>query len=374
MKQQLEAQVKLIDMLLKGQIPGRLLGDVSPSGKDSCTVPSDKIPEGENDCNCLADDPSRKVVATGHMYNIAGDTIHNLPLLPDCIRVSLLVAIGQETVGDEMQTVGDALGSFIAWPSHLVMVGTLKLTKDPKPSKDPLPPKKKPRGKSKLKGKVSGHTKESVTVSQHTVPMPVVENKFHDSLETYASAMRMICQEPIGDIINFDDVLFGRASFEVVRDEILNEILKHDMASTSLMTSYMSHLYTSFVVPGSLELKIKLVNPHDVSPHNNITKEALENQARMLSDQFQERGAAKDTLFLAPYCQRGHWMLIVVNPVAPKIWYLDPLNGKPSNRKDMVVLFNEAVVLYRTATDMTMSPKMRAFESSEKWVTIKCPF
>ncbi|XP_054806250.1 uncharacterized protein LOC129308904 [Prosopis cineraria] len=45
MKQQLEAQAKLIDMLLKGQIPGRLLGDVSPSGKDSCTVPSDKIPE-----------------------------------------------------------------------------------------------------------------------------------------------------------------------------------------------------------------------------------------------------------------------------------------------------------------------------------------
>ncbi|XP_054778314.1 uncharacterized protein LOC129286368 [Prosopis cineraria] len=206
--------------LYAGQIPGRLLGDVSPSGKDSCTVPSDKIPE----------------------------------------------------------TVGDALGSFVAWPSHLVMVGTPKPTKDPKLPKDPLPPKKKPRGKSKLKDKVSGHTKESVTVSQHAVPMPVVENKFRDSLETYASATRMIRQEPIGDIINFDDGLFGRASFEVVRDEILNEILKHDMASTSLMTFYMSHLYTSFVVPGGLESKIKLVNPHDVSPHNNITKEALENQ------------------------------------------------------------------------------------------------
>ncbi|XP_054818279.1 uncharacterized protein LOC129317889 [Prosopis cineraria] len=94
----------------------------------------------------------------------------------------------------------------------------------------------------------------------------------------------------------------------------------------------------------------------------------------MLSNQFRERGVAKDTLFLAPYCQRGHWMLIMVNPVALKIWYLDPLNGEPSNREDMVVLFNEAVVLYRTATDMTVSPKMRAFESSEKWVTVKCPF
>ncbi|XP_054782790.1 uncharacterized protein LOC129290112 [Prosopis cineraria] len=155
-------------MLLKGQIPGRLLGDVSPSGKDSCTVPSDKIPEGENDCNCLADNPSRKVVATGRVYNIAGDTIHNLPLPPDCIRVSLLVAIDPKYPlpypTDEMQTVGDALGSFVAWPSHLVMVGTPKPTKDPKPPKDPLPPKKKPRGKSKLKDKVSGHTKESVTV------------------------------------------------------------------------------------------------------------------------------------------------------------------------------------------------------------------
>ncbi|XP_054823488.1 uncharacterized protein LOC129321659 [Prosopis cineraria] len=332
-------------MLLKGQIPGKLLGDVSPSEKDSCIVPSDKIPEGENDYNCLADDLSRKVVATRRVYNIARDKIHNLSLPLDCIRVSLLVAIDPKYLlpysTDEMQTVGDALGSFVTWPSHLVMASTPKLTKDPKPPKDPLSPKKKPRGKSKLKSKVSGHTKESVTISQHAVPMPIVENKFRDSLETYTSATRMIRQEPIGDIINFDDGLFGRASFEVVRDEILNEILKHDMASTSLMTFYMSHLYISFMVPGGLESKIKLVNPHDVSPHNNITKEALENQVRMLSDQFQKRGAAKNTLFLAPYCQGGHWMLIVVNPVAPKIWYLDPFNGEPSNREDMVVLFND---------------------------------
>ncbi|XP_054817814.1 uncharacterized protein LOC129317527 [Prosopis cineraria] len=138
-----------------------------------------------------------------------------------------------------MQTVGDTLGSSIAWPSHLVMVGTPKPTKDPKSPKDPLPLKKKLRRKSKLKGKVSGRTKESVMISQHAVPMPVVKNKFRDSLETYASATRMIRQEPIGDIINFDDGLFGRASFEVVRDEILNEILKHNIASTSLMTFYM---------------------------------------------------------------------------------------------------------------------------------------
>lgn len=125
------------------------MGDISPSEKDSCTVPSDKIPEGENDCNCLANDPSCKVVATRHVYNIVGDTIHihNLPLLPDCIRVSLLVAIDPKYPlpypTDEMQMVGDALGSFVIWPSHLVMVGTLKPTKDPKPPKDPLPPKKK---------------------------------------------------------------------------------------------------------------------------------------------------------------------------------------------------------------------------------------
>ncbi|XP_054804092.1 uncharacterized protein LOC129307225 [Prosopis cineraria] len=223
MKQQLLAQAALIDMLLKGQVLGRTLGEISPSQKDSCTVPSKKLPEDENDCNCLENTPKRRVVAIRRVYNIPEDTIHNHSLSPDCVRVSLLVAIDPNyplpVPTDEAQTVGEAVGSFIAWPSHLIIVL---------------------RGKSKLKSKL-GHTKESATVLQYpTAPVPAVEYKYHASLETYAMAMMMARQVAIGDIICFDNGLYGRSGlFEVVRNEILNEIIKHKMANTSLMSFYM---------------------------------------------------------------------------------------------------------------------------------------
>ncbi|XP_054786350.1 uncharacterized protein LOC129292721 [Prosopis cineraria] len=39
----------------------------------------------------------------------------------------------------------------------------------------------------------------------------------------------------------------------------------------------------------------------------------------------------------------------------------------------MVELFNKAVVLYRTATNKTLSPSLRVLDSCETWVTVKCP-
>ncbi|XP_054820706.1 uncharacterized protein LOC129319638 [Prosopis cineraria] len=206
-------------MLLKEQVPRRTLGEISLCQKDSYTVPSEKLPEGKNDCNYLVDTPKCRVVAIGCVYKILRDTIHNHPLLPDCVRVSLLIAINPNYTllvpTNEAQMVGEAVGSFVAWPSHLVTV-------------------------SKLKGK-SSHTKESTTVLQYPVALvPVVEYKYYASLETYAMATRMVRQVVIGDIISFDDELYGRPGlFEIVQDEILNEILKYEMASTSLMSFYM---------------------------------------------------------------------------------------------------------------------------------------
>ncbi|XP_054797507.1 uncharacterized protein LOC129302618 [Prosopis cineraria] len=235
------------------------------------------------------------------------DTIHNHPLLPNYVRVSILVTINPNypllIPTDEAQMVGKAI---IAWPSRLVIVVTLK------PTKDPLPPKKKLRGKSKLKSKL-GHNKESTIVSQYpAAPVPVVEYKYHVSLEIYAMATRMASQVAIGDIISFDDGLCGRSGlFEVVRNEILNKILKHKMVSTSLMGFYMS-----------LESRFKLINTYDVSAYNGIIKEALEDQAQLLSDQFKDRGSCS----LVSYCNQ-----------------------------------------------QTLSPNLRALDSYETWIAIKYP-
>ncbi|XP_054782646.1 uncharacterized protein LOC129289929 [Prosopis cineraria] len=96
---------------------------------------------GKNNCNFLVETLESRVVATGCVYNISRDMIHNHPLLPNCVRVYLLVAIDPNYLlpvpTNEAQTVGEAVGSFVAWPNHLVIVVTSKS------AKDPMPPKKK---------------------------------------------------------------------------------------------------------------------------------------------------------------------------------------------------------------------------------------
>ena len=89
---------------------------VDPSGNDPDTGDSDK-------CGLYIEENPPHLVALGRLYE-GSTTVHNIPLLHDQVKV------GVEEVRDadapipvptkEVKVMGQALNTFLAWPTHLV--------------------------------------------------------------------------------------------------------------------------------------------------------------------------------------------------------------------------------------------------------------
>ena len=66
------------------------------------------------------------MVAKGKVYNTLGDTIHNLPLPDDCVKVGIDVVIEADAelpIPDEyadLIKVHDAIGTTVVWPIKLI--------------------------------------------------------------------------------------------------------------------------------------------------------------------------------------------------------------------------------------------------------------
>ncbi|KAL5158689.1 hypothetical protein HKD37_15G043109 [Glycine soja] len=103
---------------------------VGPSGprvstKGSCVDPSGNDPEtGDSDrCGLYIEADPARLVAMGRAYK-GSTVVHNTPLLPGQVKVS-----GEEVTDadalvpvptDEVSLVGQALHTFLAWPTHLI--------------------------------------------------------------------------------------------------------------------------------------------------------------------------------------------------------------------------------------------------------------
>ncbi|KAL5187411.1 hypothetical protein HKD37_05G013101 [Glycine soja] len=131
-------------------VPPEPLVGPGPSGprvstKGSCVDPSGNDPETSDSDRCglyIEADPAR-LVAMGRVYE--GSTIvHNTPLLPGQVKVSVEEATDADAPvpvpTDEVSLVGQALHTFLAWPTHLVKSLSLQVAvSPPKPPPKPDP-------------------------------------------------------------------------------------------------------------------------------------------------------------------------------------------------------------------------------------------
>ena len=104
--------------------------EVGPSGarastKESCVDPSGNDPETGHSDKCglyIEENPSR-MVSLGRLYE-GSTAVHNIPLLHDQVKVGVEEVTDAETPilvpTDEVTLVGQALNTFLAWPTHLV--------------------------------------------------------------------------------------------------------------------------------------------------------------------------------------------------------------------------------------------------------------
>ncbi|KAL5124010.1 hypothetical protein HKD37_02G004490 [Glycine soja] len=148
--QQLTQQIRdQLDESITEKVTRQLMASFSPmqsqihprvSTKGSCVDPSGNDPETGDSDSCglyIEADPAR-LVAMGRIYE--GTTVvHNTPLLPGQVKVSVEEVKDADAPApvptDEVFLVGQALHTFLAWPTH--MVKSLSQQPDPKVD-DPL--------------------------------------------------------------------------------------------------------------------------------------------------------------------------------------------------------------------------------------------
>ncbi|KAL5128623.1 hypothetical protein HKD37_14G040834 [Glycine soja] len=122
-------------------------GPSSPrvSTKGSCVDPSGNDPETDDSDRCglyIEADPAR-LVAIGRVYE-GSTVVHNTPLLPGQVKVSVEEVrdadVPVPVPTDEVSLVGQALHTFLAWPTHLVKSLSQQVAvSPPKPPPKPDP-------------------------------------------------------------------------------------------------------------------------------------------------------------------------------------------------------------------------------------------
>ncbi|KAH1228059.1 hypothetical protein GmHk_10G028140 [Glycine max] len=107
--------------------PNPLVGPFGPfvSTKGSCVDPLGNDPETSDSDRCglyIEADPAR-LVSMGRVYE-GSIVVHNTPLLPGQVKVSVEEVTDADAPvpvpTDEVSLVGQALHTFLAWPTHLV--------------------------------------------------------------------------------------------------------------------------------------------------------------------------------------------------------------------------------------------------------------
>ncbi|KAL5158640.1 hypothetical protein HKD37_15G043070 [Glycine soja] len=104
--------------------------EVGPSGpcvstKESCVAPSGNNPgtDDSNKCGLYIEENPSRLVALERLYE-GSTTVHNIPLLHGQVKVGVEEVKDAETLvsvpTDEVTLVGQALNTFLAWPTHLV--------------------------------------------------------------------------------------------------------------------------------------------------------------------------------------------------------------------------------------------------------------
>jgi len=89
---------------------------VDPSGNDLDTSDSEK-------CRLYIEENPPRLVTLGRLYE-GLTTVHNIPLRHDQVKVGVEEVTDADALipvpTQEVQLVGQALNTFVAWPTHLV--------------------------------------------------------------------------------------------------------------------------------------------------------------------------------------------------------------------------------------------------------------
>ncbi|KAH1210054.1 hypothetical protein GmHk_15G044431 [Glycine max] len=301
-------------------VPPEPLVGPGPSGprvstKGSCVDPSGNDPEtGDSDrCGLYIEPDPARLVAIGKVYE-GSTVIHNTPLLPGQVKVSVEEVRDADALvpvpTDEVSLVGQALHTFLAWPTHLVVVSP------PKP-----PPKPDPE------------VDDPLYLMTLTIP------------ELFLRPYQVRWDATVFGVINPDFPLY-------IKHEGLSEIAH---GGQCLSISVLQHLTETCMRVGNSDI-YGFLEPQSIQRSG---------QSQFESESYIKSWmqSSQRDVYLGAYLNGGHWQMVVILPKEHLVVWFCSLHNRPDNYLKGII--NSAIKGLHDAPQ----PKSKA---PARWIVVKC--
>ncbi|KAH1226369.1 hypothetical protein GmHk_11G033040 [Glycine max] len=282
---------------------------VDPSGNDPETGDSDR-------CGLYIEAYPVRLVAMGRVYE--GSTlVHNTHLLPGQVKVSVdEVKDSHAPVPvptDEVSLVGQALHTFLAWPTHLVVVSP------PKP-----PPKLDPE------------VDDPLYLMTLTIP------------ELFLRPYQVRWDATVFGVINSDFPLY-------IKHEDLSEIAHSGQClSISVLQLWILHLTETCMRAGNSDI-YGFLEPQSIQRSG---------QSQFESESYIKSWmqSSQRDVYLGAYLNGGHWQMMVILPKEHLVVWFCSLHNRPDNYLKGII--NSAI----KGLDDAPHPKSKA---PVRWIVVK---
>ncbi|KAH1228043.1 hypothetical protein GmHk_10G028128 [Glycine max] len=299
--------------------------DVGPSAarvstKESCVDPSgNDLDTGDSyKCGLYIEEYPSRLVALGRVYE-GSTTIHNIPLLHDQVKV------GVEEIRDvdapipvptkEVKVVGQALNTFLAWPTHLVKrLSEQGAVRPAKPADRP-------------------------------------DDEVDDPLYLMTLTIPQLFLKPLQ--VMWDATLFGlfNENFPLyIKHEDLSEIAHGGQClSISVIQLWILMRAGNIDVYGFLEPQSIQRSGQSQFESENYIKNWMQNSKR--------------DVYLGAYLNGAHWQMVVILPKENVVIWFCSLHNKPDNYLKGII--NSAL----KGLDDTQQSKSK---TPARWIVVKC--
>ncbi|KAL5141354.1 hypothetical protein HKD37_09G024720 [Glycine soja] len=307
-------------------VPSEPLVGSGPSGpqvstKRSCVDPSGNNPEtGDSDrCGLYIEADPARLVAMGRVYE--GSTIvHNTPLLPGQVKVSVEDVTDADAPvpvpTDEVSLVGQALHTFLAWPTHLVKSLSQQVVVSP-----PKPPPK---------------------------PNPEVDDPLYlmtlTILELFLRPYQVKWDATVFGVVNPDSPLY-------IKHEDLSKITHSGQClSISVLQLWILHLTETCIRVGNSDI-YGFLEPQSIqrSGQSQFESESYIKSWMQSSQRDVYLGA-----YLNGFHYSGHWQMVVILPKEHLVVWFCSLHNRPDNYLKGII--NSAI----KGLDAAPQPKSKA--------------
>ncbi|XP_062006884.1 uncharacterized protein LOC133724182 [Rosa rugosa] len=270
-----------------------------------------------NDCG-LAIDRVENIVAYGTVIQVnveeGNQKIHGVPLGEDNVRVSVIGTIVHDALlpfpvkDADIVTVGDAIGTCVAWPRKLVVI--------PAPEAPPKPIEQKITKRANPKKRIRDSfddDNEDLENLPTNLPLPVKDLCMWAKTELMDGATIHT---------TFGGEIFGHSRKAVIFRRDIYNMANMLEVSGGVIVFYMSYIYGVLKKSKMLDMVGFMDPAHTgIIGCGNPTE-----RARSMSNRYMLGKPGQ--IFLVPYNSGAHWMLSVVNPDEEAVHFMDPLKRR----------------------------------------------